>query len=159
MGGGDLWTHINLQVVLKFRNQLIEGLKKYHKAFCPFLSSVSLYIGCSVLKMSLLPVMVPSGSGLITIFTSCNLLPKRAQHCPRAEPQWSGRAHMPSLDLSLVWTMVQIEWLQWVLCTPRVSMDWEWRRMVSQENRGAIVKGKRRDVGQVNTTVYSILQI
>lgn len=57
-----------------------------------FLSIFQLHVplfGCSILKMGFLPAMVPSSSGLITIFTSCNLLPNRAQHSPRTKPRWA----------------------------------------------------------------------
>lgn len=71
------------------QDQLFEGLKEYDQSFLSIFQLHVPLFGCSILKMGFLPATVPSSSGLITIFTSCNLLPNRAQHSPRTKPRWA----------------------------------------------------------------------
>ena len=96
-----------------------------------------------ILKIGVLPVAVPSRSRLITIFTSCNLLLNRTQHNLRTKFPWPGWLTHPSPDLFAVpWITVHTEWSWWVLCPPRVSMNWEWGQMASQRKTKVLMPGE-----------------
>lgn len=71
------------------------------------------------------------------------------------KPQWPGLAHTPSLDLSLVWTMVQTE-CHGRSCVPSES-PWtkSGGRWCLRKTKVLVSKEKgKKDAGQVKTTLY-----